>query len=136
VTPNEQSGRRIEYSIAGLTVAGFVISSVHWGWRLGAAFVLGAAISWINYRWLRGAVTTLTQPVTIQQGQPTPKISKRPFVKLLAGFALLLGSLYVILSSPIIPGEGFLAGLFVVVAAVLVEMIYMVTRGSQPAQGA
>jgi len=132
----KQSGGRVEYVIAGITAAGFAVAASRWGWRMGVSFAVGAGISWINYRWLRNGVGALTKAATAQSGQPAPKIPKGIIVKLLGRFALLVVALYVILSRSLIPAEGLLAGLFVVVAAVLVEMIYLLSRGAQPAGGA
>lgn len=136
VEEHEASGRRVEYFTAGLGAAGTAVAAFEWGWRSGASFALGAGIAWINYRWLRGAVSALARSAVAQAGQETVKTPKSVYIKFLGRFALLLLAVYVILSRSLLPAGGFMAGLFTVVAAVLVEMIYLLARGARQADRA
>ena len=75
---------RVMLAIAG---AGAVVALAWRGWRVGAGFALGAAISWINFRWLKHAVDGLSGK------------RARPRLAVLAGLRYLLlgGAAYVIL---------------------------------------
>jgi ATP synthase I chain len=136
VEPHEATARRLDVITGGITAAGIALATFEWGWRMGLSFAVGAAIAWINYRWLRSGVAALTQAAGALGQTPVPKISKRILVKLVGRFILLLAALYVILSRSFLPADGVLAGLFVIVAAILVEMIYLLMRGAQAAGGA
>jgi hypothetical protein len=96
--------------------AGGLIAAAAWGgpsW--GAGFALGAAVSWLNFRWLKQVVEALGQ------SRPT-----RKRVAILAGlrYALLGGGAYVILRFTSVSVTAALLGLFVSVAAVVVEICF------------
>jgi hypothetical protein len=121
-----QAERRIEYLtlLLGIVAAGIALFA--WGARFAGGIALGAAISWLNFRWLKGGISALAT-LTIGVNQRVPRIV---YVKFLGGFVLLLAVIYVILSRPIVPGSAVLAGLFTTVAAVLFEMVYQLVRGA------
>jgi hypothetical protein len=105
-----------------LAIAGAgTLAALAWrGWRVGAGFALGAAISWINFRWLKHAVDSLSGK------------RARPRLAVLAGFRYLLlgGAAYAILRYSSISLRGTLAGLFVSVTAVIVEIFFEVVYGT------
>jgi len=129
-TSLQAGGRRIEYLTLGLGAAATLVVAVRWGWRAAAGLALGVVLSWVNYRWLKQGVAALAQLSTAQADAPRVHIPKRVYVKFFGRFALLLIAVYVILSGSLVPGATVLAGLFAVVAAVLIELIYQLARGS------
>jgi hypothetical protein len=106
---------RISKTIFAIAAGGLIIVFVWRGWTWGAGFALGAAASWLNYRWLKQIVDAL--------GQNRPA---RKRVAILAGmrYALLGGGAYVILHYSPVSVTAALAGLFVSVAAVIVEICF------------
>ena len=108
---------RVTLVIAG---AGTLAALAWRGWRVGAGFALGAAISWINFRWLKHAVDSLSGK------------RARPRLAVLAGFRYLLlgGVAYVILSYSSISLGATLAGLFVSITAVIAEIFFEVVYGT------
>jgi len=112
---------RVMLAIAG---AGTLAALAWRGWRVGAGFALGAAISWINFRWLKHAVDSLSG----KRAQRAP----RPRLAVLAGFRYLVlgGAAYAILRYSSISLRGTLAGLFVSVTAVSVEIFFEVVYGN------
>lgn len=96
--------------------AGGLIAALAWGgWSWAAGFALGAAVSWLNFRWLKQVVDALGQ------SRPT-----RKRVAILAGlrYALLGGGAYAILRFSSVSMTAALLGLFVSVAAVVVEICF------------
>lgn len=94
--------------------AGGTIGALAWrGWTWGAGFALGSALSWLNYRWLKQVAYAI--------GTPTPP--RRIIVLFGLRYALLGGGAYVILRFSNISTTAVLLGLFVSVAAVIVEII-------------
>jgi hypothetical protein len=108
---------RVTLVIAG---AGTLAALAWRGWRVGAGFALGAAISWINFRWLKHAVDSLSGK------------RARPRLAVLAGFRYLLlgGAAYAILRYSSISLRATLAGLFVSVTAVIAEIFFEVVYGT------
>jgi hypothetical protein len=84
------------------------------GWKMGAGFLLGASISGLNYRWLHQLVESLG-------GGGRPR-----YRSVILGFRYLIlgGGAYVILRLSPISLTAVLAGLFVLTAAVFVEVIF------------
>jgi ATP synthase I subunit len=127
--------RRIEYFSAGIAALGALIATIHWGARTAASFTVGGFLSWINFRWLKQGVAALTRLSVTQERAEKPRVPASVYVKFLGRYALLLLAAYVILRGFRLPLGSFLLGLFVIVAAVLVEMIGQLFR-SGPPQGA
>lgn len=105
---------RIIKSMAVLAAAGVLTAGWWRGWRWGAGFALGALLSWLNFRWLK----QLTGALGGERLRP-------PTAFFLASRYLLLGGgAYVILAYTSISLPAVLAGLFVPVAAVIIEILY------------
>ncbi|MGA2267068.1 MAG: ATP synthase subunit I [Bryobacteraceae bacterium] len=122
--PDDEFYERVTSRIFKVTLAiagGGTIAALAWrGWRVGAGFALGAAISWLNFRWLKHVVDGLGGK------------RARPRLAVLAGFRYLLlgGAAYVILRYSSISLGATLAGLFVSVTAVVVEIFFEVVYGT------
>jgi hypothetical protein len=105
---------RIWKLMFALAASGAVLGYAWQGWQGSAGFLLGAAASAINFRWLKQMVDAL--------GSTRPT---RTRVAILAGLRYLLlgGGAYVILKYSSISIMAALVGLFVSVAAVIVEIV-------------
>jgi hypothetical protein len=110
--------RRIQALMAILSAAGMIASALYGGWRWMAGFLLGAAASWINFRWLQQMVNAL--------GQAARKKLPKARVAIFLGLRyLLLGAGgYVILNYSALSLVAALIGLFVPVAAVILEVLF------------
>lgn len=122
--------RHIEWLTLCLGAAGAVFGAVRWGWRFGAGVALGAALGWINFRWIRQGVGTLVTVSVAQAGTEQARVPQGMYLKLFGRFALLLAAVYVIISRSILPMTPILAGLFALVAAVMLELLFELARGS------
>jgi len=101
---------------AFVIAAGGLIGLTAWrGWTWGAGFAIGAAASWLNFRVLKQVVDVL--------GQKRPA-RKRVFIMAALRYALLGGGAYVILHYSPVSMTATLLGLFVAVAAVIVEICF------------
>jgi hypothetical protein len=122
--------RRIEWLTLLLGGAGAAWGGWRWGWRGSAAVALGAGISWINFRWLKGSVQAFGTAATAQAGSQQVRVPVLAYLKFFGRFALLLGTLYVILSRSWLPVVPVLAGIFAAPAAVVVALVYeLLTSG-------
>ena len=120
--------KRVEYLTLALGAAASPIVVMRWGWLASAGFLVGVLVSWINFRWLKQGVSLLTQTAASQAGEEIVRIPKRAYRRLVARYLLLLAVLCVILFGSWLPGGAVLAGLFAVVAAVVVEIAYRLCR--------
>ena len=105
---------RISRFMVVIAAAGTVAALVIWGWKWSAGFLAGSLISGFNYRWLVRLVESL--------GGGRRARSSSVF---LAFRYLILGAIaYAILRYTSISLPAVLAGLFVLTAAVFVEVLF------------
>lgn len=103
-----------------LTLAGVAVTLATGRWTWAAGFALGAAVSWLNFRWLKQLVEAL--------GSKRP----RPALALLSALRYLFlgGGAYVIVKYTPVNSRAAVAGLLVVVpAALIVAIIELVHAG-------
>lgn len=125
--------RRVEYLTCVLGAAGAGAALLLRGWPEAAGVALGAAVAWLNFRWLKQFVHWMTRLAMAQAGEPKPRVPQRVYWQMFARYALLAAVLYVMLFRFYWPVVAFLCGLFTLVAAVLLEVIgefvYYARRG-------
>ena len=111
----ERALARISKAMFAISAGGIIACWAWHGWTWGAGFALGAAASWLNFRWLKHVVDSLGS------SRPT-----RQRTAVLAGvrYLLLGGGAYAILHYSPVSLAAALTGLFAAVAAVIVEMLY------------
>ena len=121
--------RRIEYLTVAIGVIASVAVAIRWGAKSGAGLAVGAALSWINYRWMKQGVNALAKLSSAQAGEKKARVPASVYSKFIGRYALLIVAAYVILRGFSLPAASVLAGFFVVVAAVIVELIGQLFRG-------
>jgi ATP synthase I chain len=123
--------RRIEYFTVGLGAAGAVCAGTVWGIRAGLGVASGAALAWINYRWMKQGVGALANLAKPQQGAEKVYVPRSVYFKFMGRYVLLIGAAYVILSHFNLPVASVLVGFSAIVAAVLLEVIGQLFRSNQ-----
>jgi hypothetical protein len=114
-------------------LAGALFAAARWGWRPGAGVALGAALAWLNFRWLKQGVAALVEASTAQAGAEHARVPFGIYVKFFGRFVLLLVVVYVILSRSLLPLLSVFGGLFAVAAAVMIELMWELVRaGHEP----
>ena len=126
--------RRIEILTLALGAAGTLYAAWRWGWRAGAGVALGAALAWVNYRWLKQGVDVLARLASAQPEAGKTRIPWTVYAKFFGRYALLVLIVCVILWRSFLPVAGVLGGFFALAAAVLVELGWQVMRGPRDAE--
>lgn len=126
--------RRVEWLTAALGAVGAAFAFVRWGWAWGAGVALGAAITWVNFRWLKLGVGALVNASVAQADAGRVRIPQGVYVKFFGRYALLLVVVYVILSRSLLPVAALIGGLFAAVAAVLLELVWELVTGKLGAE--
>jgi ATP synthase I chain len=124
-----EAEHRIEWMTLAFGLAGAVVVLMRWGWRPAAGVALGTALAWLNFRWLNQGVTALVQLSTAQANSEHARVPLSVYAKFFGRFALLLVVVYVILSRSLLPVAAVFGGLFAVVAAVMIELMWELVRG-------
>lgn len=109
----ERTAARVTRTIAVLGSAGAIAAFAWLGWRAGFGFLLGATASWFNFRWLKGFVAGLGP------GAKAGRFS----VFFAFRYIILAAGAYVILKFSKLSLPAALAGLFVPLAAVIVDVL-------------
>ena len=100
--------------MAVIAAVGTAIVWIWRGWRWGAGFAVGAAVSFLNFHWLR----RLTEALGAAQ------LRRTRAVFLASRYVVLALLAYVILRYSSINLPAALMGLFVSTAAVIIEILY------------
>ncbi|MGH9658643.1 MAG: ATP synthase subunit I [Bryobacteraceae bacterium] len=114
----ERAGGRIHALIGALSAAGVLVAFAWGGWRESAGFLTGAVASYLNFVWLKRTVGALASG---GGGEP-PKLRGAVFLGM--RYLILGAGAYAILKFSTASWTAALVGLFVPVAAVLVEIVY------------
>ena len=109
---------RIHRWMIVLGAAGILFCFAWQGWRWAGGFALGAAASWLNFRWLQKLVDAL--------GGAAARRPPKKRVAVFLGLRYLLLGLggYVILNYSGLSLAATLGGLFVSAAAVILEILF------------
>ncbi len=110
----ERAVGRMRKTMVAIALGGITVAFAWRGFAWAAGFALGAVVSWLNFRWLKQLVYTLG----------SDRARPRTAVKLGFRYVLLGGGAYVILKYSSVSQPAALAGLFVSVAAVIVEILF------------
>jgi ATP synthase I chain len=114
----DRAFKRIHLLIAFLTIAGVIPAAIFGGWKWALGFIVGAAASWFNFRWLKQLVNSLGEAATGRR----PKARLAVFLGL--RYLLLGATGYVILNYSTLSLVAGLIGLFVPAAALILEILF------------
>ena len=113
----DRATERIGRFMVAIAVLGTAAAFAARGWTWAAGFLLGSLISGLNFRWLKRLVESLG-------GLDRPKRLSHRSVFLALRYLLLGGAAYVILRYSPISLTAVISGLFVLIAAVFVEVAF------------
>lgn len=123
--------RRSESWISHLTlilgaVAGLVVGlRDNWPWGIGV--MIGAALAWLNFRWLKQGLDVLTETVA-QSGGGKGSVPLVAYCKALFRYALIALIVYVIFRYLKVPILSMIFGLCALGAATLAVSVYEILR--------
>jgi len=109
--------RRITRASVALAAAGCLILLPLRGWTWALAYLVGGAASYLNFRWLKRLVEALGAAA---RRRPSPRFA----IFLGLRYLLLAAGAYVIVNFTSLSLPAALIGLFVPVAAVILEILF------------
>jgi hypothetical protein len=114
---------RIRRFMAGIGLVATIVVGFVFGWKVGVGLALGCAIAWVNFYWLKQAVSALADRVTTTgRAQSGSGVVARFLLR----YALIALGAYVIFRVSKESLYGLLGGLFLTVAAIVCEAVYEV----------
>src|ERR1700676_1911358 len=108
--------------LAALLVA--ILRDRLWGAGLG----IGAALAWLNFRWLRRGLDALVMASTAQAGGEKPAVPLLSYFGMLFGYGLIALGVYVIFEYLRLPVVCMVVGLCALGAATVVASVYEILR--------
>ena len=120
---------RIERFIILLGAVMALTAVIGWGRGAGEGAGLGAALCWLNFRWLRQGAAGVTRLGLAQAGVEHVNIPKKVHAKFLGRLLLLVAVVYAILTWLHLPALAVVTGLTAVFPAVVLELGFEVMRG-------
>ncbi|HKU20214.1 MAG TPA: ATP synthase subunit I [Terriglobales bacterium] len=112
---------RIRRFMLALAVPLAVFICLRFGWKLALGFVVGCAIAYVNFHWLKRTVSSLADRLTATGKSPS---SAGVVLRFLARYFLMALAAYVIFAFSPASLYGLFAGLFLPVGAIMCEAGY------------
>jgi len=111
--------------VAGLLVA--LLRDPLWGAGLG----IGAALAWLNFRWLRRGLDTLVVASTAQAGKEKPAVPVLSYFGMVFRYGLIALAVYVIFECLRVPLVSMVVGLCALGAATIVASVYEILHPAE-----
>ncbi|HET6142440.1 MAG TPA: ATP synthase subunit I [Candidatus Acidoferrales bacterium] len=94
--------------------------------RVGAGVLIGAVLAWINFRWLAHALDAVTRASVAQAGSAQASVPVLSYLGMIARYALIALTVYVIFSRLQIPILSMLVGLCALGVAAMTATVWEV----------
>ena len=90
----------------------------------GAGLAIGAALAWLNFRWLRQGLEALVVASTAQAGKEKPEVPLLSYFAMLFRYGLIALAVYVIFEYLRVPLVSMVVGLCALGAATIAASVY------------
>jgi hypothetical protein len=121
--------QRIERLILVVGAAIGIGAAVGWGWRAAAGALIGTALCWLNFRWLRQGAGGVIRLGLAQAGAENVRVPRSVHAKFFGRIVLLVLVVYAILTWLHLPALAVVSGLAAVVPAIMLELGYELMHG-------
>ena len=118
--------RRIYRAMTVLGTVGTLLCSLLGGLDWGAGFLIGAALSALNFHWMKTAVDVIAQAMSTGSAS---RGAAGAMARFLFRYALIGLAGYAIFKNSAISLRAFFLGLFLFLAAILAESVYEIYLG-------
>jgi ATP synthase I chain len=123
--------RRVQWLTVILGLAGALVAGLLKSHKAGYGVAIGAALAWLNYRWLDQGLSAFVASSAAQESLPKPQVPLSTYAKFGGRYALIGIALYGIVTFLAVPALWLIVGLLALGLAVMVEGLYEVISGSR-----
>jgi hypothetical protein len=120
--------RRISWLTLLIGLVAAVLVSLFRDRLWGAGLGIGAALAWLNFRWLRRGLDALVIASTVQAGKEKPAVPLLSYFGVLFRYGLIALAVYVIFEYLSVPLVSMVVGLCALGAATVVASVYEILR--------
>lgn len=108
-------------------LAGIIVAPVY-DMRWGAGLAIGAALAWLNFRWLKGGLDALVTASTAQSDSQKARVPLGTYFRMLFRYGLIAAAVYVIFVLLKVPLLSMVLGLCALGAATIAASVYEIWR--------
>jgi hypothetical protein len=116
--------RRISWLTLLIGLAAAVLVALLRDRLWGAGLAIGAALAWLNFRWLRRGLDALVLASTAQVGKEKPAVPLLSYFGMLFRYGLIAFAVYVIFEYLRVPLVSMVVGLCALGAATIAASVY------------
>jgi small-conductance mechanosensitive channel len=98
------------------------------GWRWGSGILIGAALAWLNFRWLKEGLDALTEAATAQAERPKAKVPVGTYFRAVFRYVLIALAVYVIFKYLHVPVLSMIFGLCSLGAATMAVSVHEILQ--------
>ena len=128
--PRFRAPQRIEKLILAIGSLGAIVALAIFSWRDSVGTLVGSALTWLNFHWMRTSVVGLTNKLAQRQDASGSTLTLA--LKFILRYAVVIAVAYATLNSSVASVFGVFAGLLVIVPALMLEAVYEFYLGRQP----
>jgi small-conductance mechanosensitive channel len=128
--PYRQTESHISHLTLALGIATGLPVAILYSGRWGLGILVGAALAWLNFRWLRQGLDALTNAATSQANQKKVHVPFSAYVKAAFRYGLIALIVYVIFKYLNVPVLSMVLGLCALGAATRVISVHSIFRPS------
>src|SRR5438874_2261278 len=123
-----QTERRIAWLtlLIGLMAGAAAAIAGNWFWASG--LVIGTALAWLDFRWLRKGLDALVIAATAQAGAEKPRVPVGAYFRAVFRYALIAFFVYVIFKVLKVPLASMVVGLCSLAGAAMAASVYEILR--------
>lgn len=128
VSRHLQSESRISLLTLILGFLAAIPVAIFHNWRWGAGILIGAALAWLNFRWLRQGLDALTASIIARPGAQSARVPFAAYAKALFRYGLIALCVYVIFKYLKVPVLSMIFGLCALGAAAFAVSVHEILR--------
>ena len=125
-------GTRTEHRIGWLTLIlgalAALLTGILYRWSWAGGLMIGTALAWLNFRWLRKGMDALVAASVAQSGAEKPRVPVGAYLRAVFRYALLALGVYASFKFLQVPLVSMILGLCALGAATVAASLYEVVR--------
>jgi len=104
------------------------LSAISTVWRWGSGILIGAALAWLNFRWLKEGLDALTEAATAQAERPKAKVPVGTYFRAVFRYVLIAWPCMLFLSNLHVPVLSMIFGLCSLGAATMAVSVHEILQ--------
>lgn len=126
--PGTRTERRIAWLTLIIGAVAVLVAGILYSWSWAAGLMIGTALAWLNFRWLRKGMDALVAASSAQSGAEKPRVPLGAYFRAVFRYALIALVVYVSFKFLQVPLVSMILGLCALGAAAVAASLYEIAR--------